>query len=88
MKVIVINKYRDKESNIIRKPGEIFEISQERFDEIQTVGNFLKEYPDVEKEGVQEEDTQEPLQESENEKEEPAKATKRKSTTKKSEEEK
>lgn len=80
MKVIVINKFRDKESNTIRKPGDIFEISQERLDEVQAVGNFLKEYPDVEKE-------EEPKEEEPKE-EEPEKATKRKSTAKKAEEEK
>lgn len=47
MKVKVINKYRDKETMQIVPAGTIIpDMRKERFDEIQSAGNFLEELPE------------------------------------------
>ena len=51
MKVKVINKYRDKETMQIVPAGTIIpDMKKERFDEIQSVGNFLEELREQAKE--------------------------------------
>lgn len=44
MKVKVVEKFRDKKTKEIRKVGEVFNVSKERFKEIIEVGPFVEEY--------------------------------------------
>ena len=43
MKVIVLKVFRDKETNEVRKVGEEFTCTKKRFNEILSVGEFVKE---------------------------------------------
>lgn len=43
MKVKVIEKFRDKHTKKIHNVGDVLTISQARYDEILTVGNFVEE---------------------------------------------
>jgi len=43
MKVKVIEKFKDKHTKKIHKVGDVLTISQERHDEILTVGKFVEE---------------------------------------------
>lgn len=42
MKVKVINKFRDKYTGAIMRPGEEMTITQERYEEIMSVGAFVR----------------------------------------------
>lgn len=58
MKVKVIKKFKDKKTGNIRKKGEEFTLSKERFFEIENVGHFVEEInpkDDSPKEGKDEE---------------------------------
>ena len=52
MKVKVIERFRDKNTKKIHKVGDIITISQTRFDEILTVGNFVEEIKEEPKEAA------------------------------------
>ena len=43
MKAKVIKEFKDKHTKKIHKVGDVLTVSQERFDEILTVGNFVEE---------------------------------------------
>lgn len=43
MKVKVIRRFKDKKTGDIRKKGEEFTLSKERFAEIEKVGHFVEE---------------------------------------------
>ncbi|MCC8164502.1 MAG: hypothetical protein LIO86_15385 [Lachnospiraceae bacterium] len=43
MKVKVIRKFRDKETKIVHKAGEVLILSKKRFAEIQKAGSFVEE---------------------------------------------
>ena len=43
MRVEVIQKFKDKHTGEIRNVGDVLDVTQERFDEIMTVGEFVKE---------------------------------------------
>ena len=45
MKIKVLKKFKDFKEDVIREPGDIFEVTDERFDEIV---NGLKKFEDVE----------------------------------------
>ncbi len=44
MKAKVLIKFKDKKTGKIRKVGEVFSVSKERFEEILTVGKLVEEY--------------------------------------------
>ena len=52
MKVKVIDKFRDKHTKKIHNVGDVLTISQERCDEILTVGNFVEEIKEEPKEAT------------------------------------
>lgn len=43
MKVVVLTKFRDKKTGQVRQVGEEFECTKKRFNEILSVGEFVKE---------------------------------------------
>lgn len=43
VKVIVVNKFKDKNTGKLREPGEVFICNKERFAEIQAAGDYVKE---------------------------------------------
>lgn len=43
MKAKVLQEFRDKYSGKLHKVGDVIEVSAERFEEIQTVGNLVEE---------------------------------------------
>lgn len=46
MKVRVINKFRDAESKEVRKPGDVFECSEQRYEQISATGAYVEKLPD------------------------------------------
>ena len=52
MKVRVIERFRDKNTKKIHKVNDILTISQARYDEILTVGNFVEEIKEEPKEAA------------------------------------
>lgn len=40
--VIALRKFNDKRTGDFRKPGDVFEVTQERFDEILAAGEFVE----------------------------------------------
>lgn len=45
MKVIVKSEFSDKYTGVLYKPGDVLEITDERFTEIQGVGDFVEPAP-------------------------------------------
>lgn len=43
MKAKVLQEFKDKYSGKLHKVGDVIEVSAERFEEIQTVGNLVEE---------------------------------------------
>ncbi|MDY3980646.1 hypothetical protein ACTQZK_06325 [Paraeggerthella sp. LCP19S3_G8] len=40
--VVALRKFNDKRTGDLRKPGDVFEVTQERFDEILAAGEFVE----------------------------------------------
>lgn len=81
-KVIALRKFRDLKENTIRKKGDVFECSDERFEQItgiETKYPFIEEYKEPED---TEEATEEVTEEKTEETEEKPKRTRRKTATK------
>lgn len=49
MKVKVIQKFRDKETQKVRLVGDVFECSDKRFKEIKSAGDYVEVVPEEKK---------------------------------------
>lgn len=47
MKAIVIKKFKDKEENLIREVGNVIEVTEERFKEINKTDRFLLDLDEI-----------------------------------------
>ena len=47
MKVVVIKKFKDKETGEIRKVGDVFTCKKKRYEEITKAGDYVKEYDET-----------------------------------------
>ena len=55
MKVQVINEFRDKHLEIVHSIGDVFECTEERFEEIKEAGDFVKPVKEETKEEAKKE---------------------------------
>ena len=54
MKVIVLQKFKDKHTGEIHKTGKVMNVSKKRYEEILTVDKFVEEYKETAEETAEE----------------------------------